>query len=399
MRVGLPEDLLHRLRTYPASAWPEIELGVQQAITEALLSQERDIAQIDDVSRYFGPPRFPGTTSIGLRQRDPVVFQDTTESVYETFPDWVERSIRKILDKMEGKGFLPAGVVLSGNNGGEIVQKVKRLLELKTSDGVPLCEAIPQQMYEDIFIRMVVLLLNGEISGETANLYKEFNALCQRIALALIRRMEERGMIGTQVRQFAKIIQLAVLSGYVGINLKSSASAASTLLNRNLVPLKEEWIRSMEAVRGVCEADICAVADRLLAVSENIEGQFGLEALSHYQEEVISTPSPTLLVFFCDDYMESIIDIKRFEVMIGANPQLTVHFVPRSGRYGNDIAYEDLEVILQERTFASLQQHIKAGRFVISPHGPKSGCIDPRFLGRELINEIDTLGAGKRVIF
>jgi hypothetical protein len=97
--------------------------------------------------------------------------------------------------------------------------------------------------------------------------------------------------------------------------------------------------------------------------------------------------------------MESVIDIKRFEVMIAANPQLTVHFIPRSGRYGNDIAFEDMQDLLQEPEFASLHRHIAAGRFIVSPHGPKSGCIDPRFLSRGLIDEIDAFGARKRVIF
>ncbi len=273
------------------------------------------------------------------------------------------------------------------------------LLEYQTPHGAALADAIPQQMYEDIFIRMVMLLVDVADSRQEANLYQEFNALCRRIALALIRRMEETGMIGKQVSQIAKIIQVAVLSGYVGINLKSSASAASTLLNRNLIPLNEEWIRSMEAVSAVSEADICAVADRLLAVSGSSAGQFGLQALSAYQAEVVCAPRPTLLVFFCDDTLESVIDIKRFEVMIAANPQLTVHFIPRSGRYGNDIAYEDMQDLLQEPEFASLHRHTAAGRFIVSPHGPKSGCIDPRFLSRGLIDEIDAFGAGKRVIF
>ena len=58
-----------------------------------------------------------------------------------------------------------------------------------------------------------------------------------------------------------------------------------------------------------------------------------------------------------------------------------------------------MQDLLQEPEFASLHGYIDAGRFVVSPHGPKSGCIDPRFLSRGLIAEIDAFGAGKRVIF
>ena len=293
MTIRLPDDLLHSLRTCPASHMPEIELGAQQAITQALLCQEQDLAEASDVSRYFGPPRFPGTTSIGYRQRDPLLFADTTESELESFPDWVDRSIRKILLKMQAKGLLAPGAPAE-----EIIQKAILLLEYQTPPGAALADAIPQQMYEDIFIRMVMLLVAMPDSRQEANLYQELNALCRRIALALIRQMEGTGMIGMQVSQIAKIIQVAVLSGYVGINLKSSASAASTLLNRNLIPLKEEWIRSMDAVGAVSAADICAVADRLLAVSESSAGQFGLQALPAYQAEVVCAPRPDIARVF-----------------------------------------------------------------------------------------------------
>ena len=392
------KELLLRLRTSSANVWPEVDSGFQRAFTQAVLCQELDLARVDDVARYFGTPRFPGTTSIGYRQKNPGIFQDTTESACETYPDWVYRSVSNILKKMKAKGFLPAGAELADEYTQDIAQKISRVLEFGTSDGSPLCEAIPQQLYEDMFIRMVALFIQGELPSETTNFYKEFNAVCRRISLALIDKMETDDVIGTGIRQIAKIIQLAVLSGYVGINLKSSASAASTLLNRDFVPLRESWIQSIDAANSVSADEINEVVENLLAVSEKTEGQFALESFSQYREEAIETNVPTLLVFFCDDYMESIIDIKRFEIMLDANCRLVVLFIPRNGRYGNDIAYEDMMGILQEYQFISLQRHLASGRFRVSPNGPSSGCIDPRYIGRKLIGEIDTLGEGKRVI-
>ncbi|HTP09559.1 MAG TPA: hypothetical protein VMP08_14990 [Anaerolineae bacterium] len=357
------------------------------------------MAEEYEAGRYFGPPRFPGTTSIGYRQRNPEIFQDTTESTYETYPDWVRRSLSSILRKMEIKGLLPASDDLPNAPTEEIVQKIDKMLTFEALGGVPLCEAIPQQLYEDIFIRMVALLLEEESTSATINFYREFNAICHRIALALIDRLESEGIIGTEINRIAKLIQIAVLSGYVGINLKSSASAASTLLNRDFAPLKEGWVQSITAVNEVPAAEINQVVDNLLMVSEKPEGQFGLESLLKYQAEVIKTEIPTLLVFFCDDYLESVVDIKRLEVILDGNPHLVVLFIPRSGRYGNDIAYDDMEDILQESQFDSLHKHVKSERFYISPHGPKSGCIDPRYMSKALIGEISTLSKGKRVIF
>jgi hypothetical protein len=91
--------------------------------------------------------------------------------------------------------------------------------------------------------------------------------------------------------------------------------------------------------------------------------------------------------------------MKRLEVMLDANDRLKVFFIPRNGRYGNDIAYEDVERVLYERQFNNLQKHLALARFHVSPHGPRSGCIDPRCISKRLIDEIDDWGRGKRIVF
>jgi hypothetical protein len=397
---GFKGKIRGQLLAIPPGEWDRTDLGFQQAVSQAILCQELDLAEKDAAARYFGPYRLPGTMSIGYRRNHPEIFQDTTESAMESFDAWVNRSVGKILKKMKDKGALSAGMPLTEQFQAEMVRKISLLLEFETAEGVRLRDAIPQQTYEDIFIRMVMLVWEGEPPDETMNFYEEFNAIGHRIALALIDRIENSGAAGMQTPAgVAKLIQLGVLSGYVGINLKSSASAASTLLNRNFIPLKEAWIRSIDTVKSVSESEINAVVDHLLAVSEMPAGKFGLESLRRYQEEVLQTAVPTLLVFFCDDYIESILDMKRFEMILDSNPQLTVLFIPRNGRYGNDIAYEDMGILLKEAQFRSLQKHLASGRFIVSPDGPRSGCIDPRFMNRNLIQVIRAFEKGRRVIF
>jgi hypothetical protein len=152
-------------------------------------------------------------------------------------------------------------------------------------------------------------------------------------------------------------------------------------------------------VQAVSQVEIDAVVENLLSLSTLPEGQFGLESLGKYQDEVISAKEPILVIFFCDDYIESIIDIKRFELILDINPTLTVLYIPRNGRYGNDIAYEDMELIFNERQFKNLHHHIDLGRFLVSPDGPRSGCIDPRYISPGLIETIRSCGKGKKVIF
>jgi hypothetical protein len=123
-----------------------------------------------------------------------------------------------------------------------------------------------------------------------------------------------------------------------------------------------------------------------------------MESLDHYYREVVETDVPTLVVFFCDDYMESLIDMKRFEAMLDRNSSLALLFVPRSGRYGNDLAVQDIPGILAEKPYARFRALGWEGRISISRNGPCAGCIDPRGVSDALIDEMDALGAGRRVI-
>ena len=389
---------LFRRWSHTAERVKSTPLNVQHEMTRYFLCQEPCPANEKTISRFFGPSRFPGTSSIGDRKKNPEIFQDTSASEYESYDTWINRIIRKTIHELTLKGLIK-DMARSEEDIEEIVRKVIIILEFQTVYDTRLCEAIPQQMYEDIFIRILMFLLNPESPNNEAHLYQEFNAICHRISLALIILMEQKKIIGNRTFDFQKLIQIAVLSGHVGINLKSSSSAASALLNRNFLPIDKAWARNMEAVHAVPEDMIMKVAEYIIELTDKPEGQFGLESLQKYNQEVLETQTPTLLVFFCDDYMESMIDMKRIEAMLQINPKLLILFIPRAGRYGNDIAHEDVKEILSEKLFEKLHIFHQSKRFHISKNGPKSGCIDPRFIGKELMRDIESLGKGRNIVF
>lgn len=348
------------------------------------------------IARYFGPQRFPGTTSIGLRKIRPEIFQDTLESPFETYPDWVDRTVRNLLNAMDG-------TALSGppdeETQGRTVRKIMEMLESPTVNGTPLHDEIPQQMYEDVFIRLVALVLDPAAPSFERHPYAAFNALCHRIGLRLIDRMGDRSIIGGKQPDIPALLRAAVLSGHVGINLKSTASAASALLNRDLIPLDRAWVRDLETARSVSAADLDIVARHLLDLADGPPGRFGLDSVAQYYAEVVDAPRPTLLVFCCDDYLESMIDMKRFAVMLARNPRLILLFVPRAGRYGNDLAHSDMAALLEEPQFRDFDRLRREGRIRISEYGPRAGCLDPRDISRELISDMDVLGRGRRIVF
>jgi hypothetical protein len=373
-----------------------VHVEQQHKITQRLLFAERYRATNEYISRYLGPPRFPGTTSIGHRLTHPEIFQDTLGCEIESYQQWVLRSVEATVSAVlaSTEGF-PADRNLENQNGKRIVEQVLQILDFETHDGKVFADAIPQQMYEDVFLRIINYVLHPGGGGKAPHLYRNFNALSHRLGLTLIRALSE----GTQLDDIDRLIRVSVLAGHIGINLKSSASAASLLLNRDILPLNADWIATSSAVKRVSASDQSRVIARLLEIVDGPDGSFGLSSINDYFREVVDASEPTLIAFFADDYLESILDLKRCEVLLSRNPNLIILFIPRAGRFGNDLSYRDAEEILMSPEFDLLRYIRRTGRFHLSAHGPLAGCVDPRDVSRNLICELDTLGGDCKVIF
>ncbi len=364
-----------------------------------VLSKENNPASRNQIKKYFGPWRMPGTSSIGLRHQYPELFQDTLDSKKETYDNWLKRTLTQTVNRL----FLKQGIVFEINEANlkrkTLIDRIKTILELEDSNGFLLRDLIPQQIYEDVFIHMALIMLSGHPAPEEPCLYLEFNEICHRLAMTLINFLDKSGHLKADDAGIEKLIKIAVLSGYAGINLKTSASAASTLLNRECIPIDPIWIKNLKNVYAVAPADIEKLARRMMDISEDNGGKYGIDAVAGYFEEVVDTAEPTLLAFFSDDYMETIIDLKRFEIILSRNPFLSILFIPRNGRYGNDFAFEDASRVIRDPAFTKLAAYQKEGRFYASESGPKAGCIDPRFISENLIGEMELLSRGKKLIF
>ncbi|MGD9175441.1 MAG: hypothetical protein PVF29_14855 [Desulfobacterales bacterium] len=375
-------------------------LQQQYALAHRMLYGEPKPAIPENLLPYFGPRRFPGTTSIGYRQTHPEIFQDTLDATLETFDVWLERAVMRTASAIaKAEAGCQRRSPAKTTPLPQMVEKVARILSFKTTEGGTLADAIPQQVYEDTLVRIISHIRHPDGNSSEPHMYREFNALCHRIGLALLDELGKADAYSSKARDIARLIHVSVLSGHIGINLKSSASAASFLLNRDLVPLPSKWIETPAAVRNVTAADLGCVVRRVLDIAGRPEGRFGLDSLNDYHAEVVDADVPTLLVFFCDDYLESLIDLKRFEVILKRNPNLQVLFIPRAGRYGNDLAYADVKTILQESSFRAMQELVQTERLLLSAHGPRAGCIDPRDVCANLTHQIDLLGQNRRIIF
>jgi len=388
LKSSMQTEPVYPIRQLAKRHHPSRSTPLHRAARRALFQEPRP-ASPEEIAPVFGPYRIPGTAPIGLRRSRPDLFQDTLASLCESWDEWLARIVQQTVRRLS-PGAGPPSI-------GSIVHRVSRLLETPV-DGHPLHGQIPQQIYEDFFTRAVSNRLPLEGTPAGRHHYSVFNRLCRRLGRVILKEIEDWGPVDRRDGDLGRLFRIAVLSGHVGINLKSTASAASALLNRDRIPIPGAWIRSLEAVASLSDGALAEIAARLSSLAESEAGQFAIDCLDAYRQEVADTPDPTLLVFLADDYLESMIDMQRFAILTRRNPRLNVLLVPRNGRYGNDLAWEDMAALMREPGLSGFQAMRAAGRITVSPDGPRAGCIDPRDVSLSLIREIRERGMDRRII-
>jgi hypothetical protein len=122
-------ELLKKLRTSSADDLTRVDPSFQHSVAELILCRESDVADRDELSRYFGTPRFPGTSSIGLRRTKPELFQDTIDSVCESYADWVHRRISDVVIKMDARGLVSRDSTPADHSADEFARKIVRILD------------------------------------------------------------------------------------------------------------------------------------------------------------------------------------------------------------------------------------------------------------------------------
>ncbi|MGD9018566.1 MAG: hypothetical protein PVH30_14355, partial [Desulfobacterales bacterium] len=155
----------------------------------SILFLEPEPAPQDVVERYFGSRRLPGTAPIASRKTRPDLFQDTLDSPRVPYPEWLEKTV------FESMETLLSGRFFSDRDASRLMRGVAEMLEQSVERGVSLEASIPQQMVEDVFLRMVRSLVpHGGVSGG-GHPYQAFNALCHRVAVLLLHELDRRGWI------------------------------------------------------------------------------------------------------------------------------------------------------------------------------------------------------------
>jgi uncharacterized protein with ATP-grasp and redox domains len=159
------------------------------------------------------------------------------------------------------------------------------------------------------------------------------------------------------------VLKISITSGLLGLNQKTSASATSKIFRKNIIPIQ----------KGVGIDEQMKRIKRKLTNKAN--EKMAIDCWLEYKRDNLEKKGGSI-VFFTDDYIEMIFDLKFIEMQLHFNNNLVIHLVPRFQRYGNDASYVDVINILEEPIFKDLRAFIGEGRLQIIRNGPRSGTVN-----------------------
>jgi hypothetical protein len=326
---------------------------IEAILMRLILGIPDDVARQDDIIALFGADYAPGTFMIGEIKGLPDFFPVGAKLGYER---WVRQEIRNDIQGIKAALAREADPRLPLNEAAlqDIEQEVVEILDYELRDGTQLCDLIPLQEYTDVFRRIILLLLTGDPDVEV-NTYEGLNRIGYELVLRILSEIGEQSLFD--------LLKISIASGLLGLNLKTSASATSKIYRRNIIPIQMGM--SLDEQIGRIKRQLV----------EKATGEMAIDYWLEYERDILKSHGRAI-VFFTDDYIETIFDLKFIETQLHHNETLVVHLIPRFIRYGNDACYADVMRLLEEPIFEETRSLYRDGRLRVCGNGPRSGTVN-----------------------
>lgn len=332
----------------------------QACVARRILGFPDDAAEDKAIADLFVEGYTPGTFVIGEIKNNPGFLCARTGIGYE---DWVRREVRQDIQAMSKAGVLPESLSATSS----IEEDLLEILEHELEDGQRFADQITLQEYTDIFRRVILALLYGDPEREI-NTFGQLNAIGGAIAIALLPQLA-----GWPLRDLLKV---SLAAGLIGLNLKTAAAAVSVIHQQGIIPIYP---------KETPQRQLATVMSRLTG---KVREAMAIDYWEDYERRVLVPTAGSRLLFFTDDYIETIFDLKLIESQLDYNSNLTVCVIPRARRYGNDASYEDVLTLLEEPVFLRLKSYQASGRMEVCPNGPRLGTVNGRKISRDVADRL-----------
>lgn len=361
-------ELMNRLETtgfiYEAS---------EMALRSILLGIPSRLPTKNLFSSTFTDDYEPGTFTVDeRRQKPPFICVEDDSSLEEWIIKESQQDLVKVLPRLES---VCPWQLPSQKEIGEIPHKTLEVLEHRFDGEHKLSEEIYQQEYTDVFRRINLIYLTGW-PKLPFNEYDAVNHHLFPLGIELARRAARLDL--------STLLKASAVAGLVGLNHKTNASATSLIYKKSVISTN-------------FDAPLSVTADgTYTSLLEKCQEEWAIDGENQFFDYVLCQSQPNHLIFFPDDLLETIIDLKLMESLLDASTRLTICAVPRAVRMGNDAGAQDIYRAMQEDVFSRLLQFHGAGRFQINSNGPLSGNVNGRKMSAavvELIQSADNVYA------
>lgn len=191
--------------------------------------------------------------------------------------------------------------------------------------------------YPDIINNIIEYCLLGTYE-KSLHIYKEFNNLGKELCTDILKKLSKESL------SLKEYLTISISSGLIGIDLKGTSSAASSFAGIG-VPL-------MVANETIKQKQL-RIYDFLKSKSNYVIDDW------NYFEEVIYSDRPVNILWFTDDYIESMFDLLFISKVVEEKRNINITIVPKNGQHGNDASFKDISDLLELEVYSDLSAKVK----------------------------------------
>lgn len=349
------------------------ELGIDSPVglSSAVMSSLIPPAPPEELRRVVPEDFIPGTFFLSERLSRPA-FISMKDNL--PFPEWVDAAVKNEIERLltafpETDSMIREKEAEKSISVGDYVFCA---LFLPTEDGCRLLEVVPNQIYQDVFTKLIASFIY-EDTFHYPCVEQDYNEKIERISYSIAERIKDYPL--------KKLFAFSVSAGCLGVDMKSSASAASPI-HRSLSNIIFYDIGELETEQEKLE--------RMFAQLKKMAAKrFEIDCWQDFALDIVFAKSPVILSWFHDDCAETIIDLLFIQSLLAQNSNITVVSIPRSGkhgvRFGNDASSMDILRHLSSPCFSSLRRMWKGDRFQFLEEGPCWGAVYAPHFSEEVV--------------
>ena len=331
---------------------------IEDYVIRVVLSSPYCRATAEQIYDIVQKNYYPGLFNMSERIKNPAFL---LEESMVSFQDWLYIKVRAEMEQIYKSENLVARIDSVGVE--TMVRHCLCVLHFKNKENKFFFDLIVNQEYSDIFRRIFMLLITGNVFFIFNN-NLDFNQLGKEVVPQIIQKTNRYSL-------HERLLQ-SIASGMIGMDIKEK--------NISTAPI------SLESNLKLAEKDIGSIINALDAYIHN-NSKIGIDCFEDYYNEVVLGCNLNI-VWFTDDYIETIFEMKFIEEQMGINKTLNFTLIPRYDSYSNDASYDDVIKMLELDELRELKQYYKIGRFSICRNGMDISTIDFFRMSSELYDII-----------